>query len=165
MNIKFRMTDEEFYLGWNYKKKKSKLTRTTLLITITALCIGFFIFGIISKLYYFAITPVCIGGAIFFMGYYFEKKSIMQEYRFSPYINGEYTLHLIDEGLSIVSSYEKLFVPYGNIFAFEDTKDYVYLIPTFRKGIFVINKERYAGEELDNAIKFLNEKCREGNDE
>ena len=88
-------------------------------------------------------------------GVYMEKKSVIRQYEYSPIFSGEQTVRIFDEGVELINSYEKVFAPWQSVFAVMETPKYIKILPTFCKGIAVISKERYGGEELDGIMNAL----------
>lgn len=154
MKLTFKMTGEEYYLGWKYKRAKGSLNNRSTLITIifiTALIVISIFFKIDYYIYFFA------GLMIVFtlLGVYAEKKTVIREYEYSPVLNGEQTVRIFDEGIELINSYEKVFSPWQSIFAVMETPKYVKILPSFCKGIAVISKERYKSVELDEILNAI----------
>lgn len=164
MTLTFKMTADEFYSGWKFKKKKGKLNNTAHTIIFIVAAIGFLVLGIITKDILLALFSTAFMIIAYSSIFIFEKKSITQEYNFSRILNDEHTIKLYDEGIEFFNSFEKIYTPWQSLFAVKETKDNLIILPTFRKGIFVINKSRYSGENLDKIISALqkNIKIEEG---
>lgn len=163
MKLTFKMTGEEYYLGWKYKRAKGSLNSHAALISIifalTLIVISVFL-KIDYYLYFFAGLIIVIG----ILGIFMEKKSVIREYEYSPILSTEQTVRIFDEGIELINSYEKVFAPWQSVFAVMETPKYIKILPTFCKGIAVISKERYKSDELDsimNAVR-LHVKVEEG---
>ena len=65
---------------------------------------------------------------------------------------------IYDEGVELINSYEKVFAPWQSIFAVKETPEYIIILLSFSKGMAVINKQRYAGNELDSVIGTIKSK-------
>lgn len=151
MKLTFKMTGEEYYLGWKYKRAKGSINKRTPLLSII-LAIILIVISIILKVdyysYIFAVLLIVTG----IFGVYMEKKSVIRQYEYSPIFSGEQTVRIFDEGIELINSYEKVFTPWQSVFAVMETPKYIKILPTFCKGIAVISKDRYRGEELDGII-------------
>lgn len=158
--LTFRMTAEEFYLGWKYKLKKNNRDNKKILYLLPLLILLSIIFT--KNYFYFVYFFVIIGFIIF--NNIMQKKGIISQFYSLPNMSGEQTIVLYDEGIEFINSYEKMFVPWQSIFAVKDDSGNLIILPTFRKGMFVISKERYKGSELDVIISALqrNVKIEEG---
>lgn len=158
--LTFKMTAEEFYLGWKYKLKKNNRDNKKILYLLPLLILLSIIFT--KNYFYFVYFFVIIGFIIF--NNIMQKKGIISQFYSLPNMSGEQTIVLYDEGIEFINSYEKMFVPWQSIFAVKDDSGNLIILPTFRKGMFVISKERYKGSELDVIISALqrNVKIEEG---
>lgn len=151
MKLTFKMTGEEYYLGWKYKRKKGSLNSHALLISIIFAAVLIAISVLLKidyYLYFFAGLIIVIG----FLGVFTEKKAVIREYEYSPILSKEQTVRIFDDGIELINSYEKVFAPWQSVFAVMETPKYIKILPTFCKGIAVISKERYKSDELDNII-------------
>lgn len=148
------MTGEEYYAGWKYKTKKGSLDRHFLLRSAISAALVV-IFAVICKaefyVYLLAVMLLIMG----IVGESSNKKAVIREFEYSPVLSGEHTLRIYDEGIELINSYEKVFAPWQSVFAVEETPEYIKILPAFCKGIAVISKERYAGEELDGIIRAI----------
>ncbi|MGN1203257.1 MAG: hypothetical protein ACI4RF_08160 [Eubacterium sp.] len=152
MKLTFKMTGEEYYSAWKYKRKKGMLNQHLALKSII-LAVIIIVFSVIFKIEYFAYILAGMLIITGFLGSNMEKKSVINEFRISPIQSGEHTIRIYDEGIELINSYEKMFVPWQSIFAVKETPANIQILPTFRKGIAVISKERYGGSELEQIIK------------
>lgn len=163
-SITFKMTGEEYYLGWKYKLNKGKIQNRAVIPIMVLLCILTIIFGFILKFETTAIIIVLFFATSVLSQLSIQKKGIIQEYNFSKVLNGDNTLRLYSEGMEIINSYEKIFTPWKSVFAVKETPENLIILPTFRKGVFVISKDRYKSDELENILSLLknNLKIEEG---
>lgn len=151
MKLTFKMTGEEYYIGWKYKRKKGGLNQYTALKSILFAAI-IILFSILFKIEYFAYILAGMLIITGILGINLEKKSVINEYVCSPLLSGEQTVRIYDEGVELINSYEKIFAPWQSVFAVEETPQYIKILPTFSKGIAVISKERYNSGELEGIM-------------
>lgn len=149
------MTGEEYYLGWKYKLNKGKIQSKAIIPAMLLICILTVVFGFMLEFETTAIIIVLFFATSLVSQMTIQKKSIIQEYNFSKVLNGENTLKIYGEGMEIITSYEKIFTPWKSVFGIKETPKYLIILPTFRKGIFVISKERYNSDELENILSLL----------
>lgn len=154
-SITFKMTGEEYYLGWKYKLNKGKIQSKAIIPAMLLICILTVVFGFMLEFGTTAIFIVLFFATSLVSQMTIQKKSIIQEYNFSRVLNGDNTLRLYSEGIEIITSYEKIFTPWKSVFAVKETPKSLIILPTFRKGIFVISKERYNSEEFENILSLL----------
>lgn len=154
-SITFKMTGEEYYLGWKHKVKKGNIQSKALIPLLILICVLVIIFGFLLDFKSLSIIAVLFLLNTVLSQMLIQKKSIIQEYNFSKVLNGDNTLKIYSEGIEIINSYQKIFTPWQSIFLVKETPKYIIILPTFRKGIFVISKERYKSEALDNVLSLL----------
>lgn len=151
--LTFQMTADEFYEGWKYKLKKNNYkNRIPLLIIIFILLIPAsiaYIKNAILLLYVLFSIALIVSARIM------NKKAVKRQFFSSPTIKGEATLSTYGEGLEIINSYQKIFVPWQSIFSVKETEKLLIIMPTYRTGVFVISKERYSSNELNEIILLL----------
>lgn len=151
--LTFQMTADEFYEGWKYKLKKNNYkNRIPLLIIIFILLIPAsiaYIKNAILLLYVLFSIALIVSAKIM------NKKAVKRQFFSSPTIKGEATLSTYGEGLEIINSYQKIFVPWQSIFSVKETEKLLIIMPTYRTGVFVISKERYSSNELNEIILLL----------
>lgn len=160
--LTFQMTADEFYEGWKYKLKKNNYkNRIPLLIIILIITIAATIANTKNAiiLLYLLLSIVLI---VTFR--IMNKKAVKRQFFSSPTIKGETTLCTYGEGLEIINSYQKIFVPWQSIFSVKETEKLLIIMPTYRTSAFVISKERYGSSELNEIIALLkqNNKVEEG---
>lgn len=156
--LTFKMTADDFYTGWKYKLKKNNRNNTTGLFLLPALFV-FFIMTALTKKYFFLFYIILIAGFTI-INSAVQKKSIKTQFYSSPILTSEQTIVIYDEGIELINSYEKMFIPWRGIFAVKQDSKNLIIMPTYRKGIFVINKERYNGSDLNNIIFALQQNIR-----
>lgn len=156
------MTAEEFYEGWKYKLKKNNRNNKKTIFLFPLLAV-FLCLSIYIKEYLFLFYFILFAGFLIF-NHFMQKKGIMSQFNSSPIIAGEQTAVLYEEGIEFINSYEKMFVPWQSIYAVRQDSQCLIILPTYRKGLFVISKERYKGNELDSLVCALqkNIKIEEG---
>lgn len=150
------MTADEFYEGWKYKLKKNNYkNRIPLLMIILIITIAATIANTKNAiiLLYLLLSIVLI---VTFR--IMNKKAVKRQFFSSPTIAGETTLCTYGEGLEIINSYQKIFVPWQSIFSVKETEKLLIIMPTYRTGVFVISKERYSSSELNEIIALLKQK-------
>ncbi len=147
MKLTFRMTADDYVLGWKYKNKKTKYSNTfaifLTLILIFAIALlsfmkivngGIFIVGVILLFPFFNILMT--------------NKLRKTEFQESPVLNGENTIKTYDGGIEIITSFEKIFVPWQSLYAAKETKENLIILPTYSNGVYVINKQKYESVNL-----------------
>jgi hypothetical protein len=154
MKLTFRMNAEEFNLGMKLKLNKTKNTNKALYLF--SLCI--FILNILlcyatKEILSLLIFVFYIIGLLVILA--IRNKSLKKQFLMSPIVNGEHTIATYDEGIEIINSYEKIFAPWQSIFCVKETPKYLFIIPTYRKGVFVIDKDRYNSDKLNELISVL----------
>lgn len=152
------MTADEFYEGWKYKLKKNNYkNRIPLLIIILIITIAATIANTKNAiiLLYLLLSIVLI---VTFR--IMNKKAVKRQFFSSPTIAGETTLCTYGEGLEIINSYQKIFVPWQSIFSVKETEKLLIIMPTYRTSAFVISKERYGSSELNEIIALLKQNNR-----
>lgn len=151
--LTFQMTADEFYEGWKYKLKKNNYkNRIPLLIIILILLIPASIAYIKNAI---LLLYVLFSIALMVSARMMNKKAVKRQFFSSPTIKGEATLSTYGEGLEIINSYQKIFVPWQSIFSVKETEKLLIIMPTYRTGVFVISKERYSSNELNEIILLL----------
>lgn len=154
MNLTFKMTGEEYFIGLKYKKKKGSMNQhlaAKAILFAILIIIASIIFKFNYMFYVFAAFFIAMG----FIMEGSEKKLIIRNYTISPIQSGEHTLRLYDEGMELINSYEKIFVPWQSVFAVKETPSNIQILPTYRKGIAVISKERYGGSQLEGIMSTI----------
>lgn len=151
--LTFQMTADEFYEGWKYKLKKNNYkNRIPLLIIILILLIPASIAYIKNAI---LLLYVLFSIALMVSARMMNKKAVKRQFFSSPTIKGEATLSTYGEGLEIINSYQKIFVPWQSIFSVKETEKLLIIMPTYRTSVFVISKERYSSNELNEIILLL----------
>lgn len=157
MKLTFKMTGEEYYRGWKYKCKKGSINKknwifTVILTVITVILIIVLKAGIMM----YMLAALLLLSAVFYNVW--EKRSVINQFNCSPINSSEHTISIYEDGVELINSYEKVFVSWQSVFAVRQTPEYMIILPSFSKGIAVINKQRYAGNELDRIINIIKAK-------
>lgn len=154
MKYSFYMNADNYCYAFSYMLKKTK-RYSNLLIT-----------AVISSIYMIALSALLhriligIAGSVIFFALtftakYFNKKAIKTQFMSSPILTGLHTLTAYDEGLEIINSYEKMFVPWQSIYDIKDETDKLIILPTYRKGVIVIDKLSADKQELNSFMSLL----------
>lgn len=154
------MTADDYLVGYNYKMNKCKLANNKTFIALAILvllCANVVLFFMNAHFVNYIITNAII---IFLLLITFNsrKNTIKKQFLSSVILNDTHTIRIYDEGLEFINSYEKIFAPWQSIFSVKMTEKYLFILPTYRKGLFVIDKQKYAGEELNALIETLQTK-------
>lgn len=153
MKLTFKMTGEEYYLAWKYRKKKlNNFLGIAFYIILAITFIALFIVLKIDTNIIFLSAMIFIAA---FIPKFAEKKAIIRGYELSVTQNTEHTIRIYDEGIELFNSYKKVFAPWKSIYAVEETDDYLKIFLNFGSGWAVINKKRYAGRELDDITEAI----------
>lgn len=153
MKLTFQMTADEFYIGWKQKIKKNNFKDKTPLLLFILFIVTALLMILTKNAFY--ITYLILFIALIVFTKFMNKKAITKQFYASPTVSGEATLCTYTEGLEIINSYQKIFVPWQSIFSVKETEKYLIIMPTFRTSVFVISKERYNGSELSEIIALL----------
>ncbi len=159
MKLTFKMTGEEYYRAWKYKCKKGSMNNQNWIFSVI-LAIITVIFIVVMKT---GIMLYMLAGILLFTAVFYkmsEKRSVINQFNYSPINNGDHTVAIYDEGVELINSYEKVFAPWQSIFAVKETPEYIIILLSFSKGMAVINKQRYSGDELNSIISTIKSKVR-----
>ena len=88
--------------------------------------------------------------------YAMQKKTIMRMYSTSPVCNCEHTVSVSDEGIELINSFERKFIPWQSVYAVCETPEFLLILPGRSTSSEVISRQRYASAEYDavaSAIK------------
>jgi hypothetical protein len=158
MKLTFRMNAEEFNLGMKLKLNKNNNKNTIFYIfSLSILILDIILYYATKDILSLLIFVFYIIGLFIILA--IRNKSLKKQFLMSPILNGEHTICTYDEGIEIINSYEKIFTPWQSIFCVKETPKYLFIIPTYRKGVFVINKETYKSNELDEIIATLHSRA------
>jgi hypothetical protein len=154
MRITFNTNEEEYYLGWKFRRAMTKTNQSVALRSII-FAIVMIAIGIVCRLNYFiyVLALFLIASGIF--SDVMQKKSVIRTRKYSPILCSQQSLLIYDEGIELINSYEKVFAPWASIYAVEESPKYVKIMATYSKGVAVINKERYGGKELDDIMNVI----------
>lgn len=153
MKLSFKMTADDYYQGFKLKLNdignKNKII--SLIIVLAIFCIAGIIFGAA----YYVIFLAVLAAVMLILMPLLQKNTIKKQFESSVILNGTHTICTYTDGLEIINSYEKIFVPWQSIFSVRLNENNLIIMPTFRKGIFVINRRKYQGSELDELINII----------
>lgn len=153
MKLSFKMTAEDYYQG--FKLKLNDIANKNKIISLIIVLAIFCIIGLIIGATYYVIFLAVLAAAMLILTPVLQKKAIKKQFENSIILNGMHTIYTYDEGLEIINSYEKIFVPWQSIFSVKLTENCLIIVPTFRKGIFVINRQAYQNSGLDSLINII----------
>lgn len=157
MKLTFKMNGEEYYRAWKYKCKKGSINNQNRIFAVI-LAIITVIFIVVMKA---GIMLYMLAGMLLFTSVFYnisEKRAVINQFNSSPINIGDHTVAIYDEGVELINSYEKVFAPWQSIFAVKETPEYIIILLSFSKGMAVINKQRYGGNELDDIISKIKSK-------
>lgn len=157
MEFSFNMTAQDYYTAWKIKNKiinkntnKILFTAMTVILVIIAI-LSFFAVLLTKNLYllmyvigYFLLYLVFIAARI--SG---RKRTASNQFNESAVLQSMHTIRTYSEGLEIINSYEKMFVPWKSIYYVSENDTHFIILPTYAKGIIAIDKSRFASPELD----------------
>lgn len=157
MKLTFKMTGEEYYSGWKCRFKNDRLKKMISLVFMICIFIGFLAILKSGIMLYMIVVAMLI--FILFMNSS-EKKSVISQYYSSPIKSNEHTVCVYDEGIELINSYEKIFSPWQSIYKVKETSENVIFLLSYARGIAVINKQRYAGPELEQIMLSVKSKVK-----
>lgn len=158
MKLTFKMTGEEFYHGFKYKIGKTGMGEAAQVIVILTIVIAFVVLTALKMIDFYLSVFVILLALFYIVQIVTNKKGIIRDYEMSHILNDEHTINIYDEGIELINSYEKVYVPWQSIFSFKETSKEIIILPTLSRGIAVINKERYNGSELQSLLSTLKTK-------
>lgn len=148
------MNADSYYIGYKYKLKKCKLSDKSAIYTLILAVVALVCFILANQPFYGAF----FFGFIVVMNIFnamIKKNAVKKQVLSSPVLSGMHTLSVNDSGIEIFNSYEKIYAPWKSIFSIKNQKDRLIILPTFRKGIIVIDKNEENRQELDQIITAL----------
>lgn len=147
------MTAEDFYTAWKEKSKQNEINigKNGVIALALVLLLFQFVMGGYFACAIFAVFMV----ALIILSNSINKKRILTSFESSVITRGMHTICTYDQGLEILNSYEKMFVPWQSIYFVKDTPTHLIILPTCRKGVFAVNKAQYTSAELDGIIDLL----------
>ena len=154
MNLTYKMTPREYYLGWKYRRQKHNKFEKYKFRLIIALFIIMMLIAMRINIYLFLFAFFMILFVIFL--YAMQKKTVMRMYGESPVCNCEHTVSVSDEGIELINSFERKFIPWQSVYAVCETPEFLLILPGRSTSSEVISKQRYASAEYDavaSAIK------------
>lgn len=157
MEFSFNMTAQDYYTAWKIRKKiisnnknKGLLIAMIVILVIIAI-LTFFAVLLTKNLYhliyvigYFLLIAVFVAARI--SG---RKRTVSNQFNESAVLQSMHTIRTYSEGLEIINSYEKMFVPWKSIYYASENDTHFIILPTYAKGIIAIDKSRFASPELD----------------
>lgn len=153
MEINFNMTAEDYYLGWCLKNKKTKSQKGMNIVYYIAIIM----FCIIAVVYFKSALYLILSVVFLIVFLLIQKnsikKNIIRQYEMSAVLKSMHTIRTYNEGLEIINSYEKMFIPWQSIFYIENTETHLIILPTYQKGIIAVNKSNFGGEKLNSIIE------------
>ncbi len=152
------MTGEEYYRGFKYKVNKTGMSDVAQIIIISAIIVIFAVLTVLKMIDFYLSVFVVLLAVFYAVQMFTNKKSVIRYYEMSPVLNDEHTINIYDEGIELINSYEKIYAPWQSVFSFKETSKELIILPTLSRGVAVINKERYASNELQNLIGVLKSK-------
>lgn len=157
MVFKYKMTAEEYYIGYKYKLKKGKLPDTMLISTVIMAAVMFLLAMEFELGMFYAVFLAVIPVIMLFAEIAVKKKTVLRNYNMLPQLNSQQSIHLCEDGIKLYNSFEKVYVKWERIFAVKETPKYLIIIFSFRNGIAVIDKEKWQSEQLNEIIDALHD--------
>lgn len=158
-SFSFKMTPDEYYIGWNEKNKmingNKNLIMTIFCIVLIAVLVVVNIFVFKMFIAYLLVLMVAFIPIIKINS---EKRAIKNNFLQCPFLNGETTVFVKENGVEFNNGFEKIYCDFDCIYYAKNEDKHLIICPTLKKGTFVINKERYKSEELDELLQILKEK-------
>lgn len=148
MKYSFLMNADDYYIGYKFKLKKAKIREWNFLTALILSVIALFCFIMAQKIYIGIIFFIFLMAMSFFAEA-MKKTALKRQFMMSPVLTGTHTASIYDEGLEIINGYEKIFTPWKSIYAVKEDSQRLIILPTYRKGIIVINKNTENKNELD----------------
>lgn len=153
MKISFKMTADDYYIGWKLRNKKindSYMKKLILLIIVVVIILIALI--LLTKEMFYPTILILFLIVLPFLRKAVMKNNVKKQFYTAAAANGMHTVCTYNDGLEIINSYEKMFIPWQSIYYAKETDTHFIILPTERKGIFVIDKAKYASAELDSII-------------
>lgn len=157
MKYSFKMNAEDYYIGYKYKirKRSPRNNYDHFALKLILSSIVLFILAYLLRMGIYSFLYVAIFVIFITIMRSLKKKALINQFYSSPVKTGKHTLCLYDEGLEIINAYEKIFVPWQNIYAVKNDSRMLTILPTYRKGIFAIRKTQEHRAELEEIINVL----------
>lgn len=154
MKYSFKMEADDYTKAFFYKLKVCKLNDNAPAIAVFLCLVALICLTLVQKAYLGAIYFVLLLLSMLFVEQ-IKRKSVIKQFSMTPILSGVHTFCIYDEGLEVINGYEKIFTPWESIYHFNENDKRVIILPTFRKGVFVINKETADKAELDEFLTAL----------
>ena len=160
MTLSFKMTTADYLQGFKIKTKKCKLSKKSISVAIALVAVMLDVSLFSLKQSYYGVVMLVgmlLAGVLTIIGH--NKQRVMM-FEASPILTGEHTVIADDSALKILNSFEMMSVPWKDLYYAKLTKDLLIILPTYRKGVIVINRDTYKGEELDSLIALISTKAK-----
>lgn len=154
MKYSFYMNADDYYQGYKFKLKKAKIGDWNFVTALILSAVVVFCFFMADKIYY----GVLFFAFIMVMGISaqaMKKNAVKRQFMASPVLTGLHTLTIYDEGLEVINGYEKIFTPWKSIYAVKEKDERLIILPSYRKGIIVMNKNGSDKAEFDSFLNSL----------
>lgn len=155
MEMNFNMTARDYYTATRTRNKKLNDSKSKIVISVL-LCfccvfLSVMLFAVTKDVVYLGIC-IALFAAIMMFNLTNTKKTVMKTFDESPVAQSMHTIRTYNDGLEIINSYEKIFVPWQSIYMIEDTATHFVIMPTYTKGAIAIDKQKFASPQLDGII-------------
>lgn len=125
---------------------------------LVLISIGAVLISLLMRDPYYAVMVLIMALILFPSTEKSKKKKVLKQFGSSVIPKSPHTIRLYDEGLEVINGYEKIFVTWQRIFYIGESATHIIILPTHSKGIFAINKSKFASPELDALIAQIREK-------
>lgn len=158
MEINFIMSAQDYLTALRARNKKiNNPTKSNIVFILLSVCLiaALTVISVLTKDSFYAGTFGIFLIITVIFRYVNEKRSIMKAYDESPVVQSMHTIRTYRDGLEIINSYEKLFVPWEGIYMSENTDSHFIIMPSYGH-VYAIDKHKYASQTLDNIIAQIN---------
>ena len=140
MTIDFHMSQQEYLRGCRYKMKKQAPWRVPGLpaFLLAAVTLAF-AFLMRADTLYLLLPAILVGFGV--AEQLRINAAFVGDFNTKPYLYGEQRLTVEDGGVRVQNGFEKLYTDFHKIYAVKCTKKEIILLLTYRKGVYVINRE------------------------
>lgn len=155
MELTFNMMAEDYCLAYKKREEKLNNNKTKIIITVLVLAVLLVFLNALSvfiKNTVFAITLDIFAVIYFPLFFYSKKKRLINQFNLSAAAKSLHKIKTYDEGLEVINSYEKLFVPWKSLYYAQNTGTHLIILMTEGNGIIAVNKIAFASGELDGII-------------
>lgn len=157
MKLSFKMNVQDYCKIWQVKLNKMndlKKRIPVLIFLIIIFCLDLICLFFIKN-YIIAEFIVLFFALCFVFLFTYRKKAMIKQYEQSAVAKSIYTICTYNDGLEILNSYEKMFVPWQSIYYVKNTEKYILILPTYRKGAVAIDKSRQDSDKINELISIL----------